>query len=119
MNARLGYSCPPGQKEYIIISPGPKEADIPVLPKEFLHLKAPVELWIRGKPDGEAARRLLEKWGEVHRGFDRFRDLVSGKTTKVEGEEFSASGDWWVIKVGEDLLEPLMKKIEEKSKPMK
>ena len=103
-------------KEYIIISRGPKDVDIPVLPKEFLHLKAPVELWIRGKPDGEPARRLLERWGEVHRGFDRFRDLVSGKTTKVEGLRFSAVGDWWVIKVGEDLLGPWIKKIEEKSK---
>ena len=43
-------------KEYIIISPGPKDADIPVLPKEYLKLKAPMELWIHGRPVGELPR---------------------------------------------------------------
>jgi hypothetical protein len=106
-------------KEFIMISRGPKDTDIPVLPKEFLHLKAPVELWIRGQPVGEGARRLLEVWGEAHRSLDRFRALLSQKATKVEGLKFSAVGDWWVIKVGEDLLGPLVEKIEENSKPMK
>jgi hypothetical protein len=106
-------------KEYIIISRGPKDTEIPVLPKEFLHLKAPLELWIRGKPAVETGRRLLEIWGDAHRSLDRFRELLSPKATKVEGLRFSAVGDWWVIKVGEDLLEPLIEKMEEKSKPMK
>jgi hypothetical protein len=79
-------------KEYIIISRGPKDTEIPVLPKEFLHLRAPVE---------------------------RLREMLSGKATKVEGLRFSAVDDWWVIKVGEDLLEPLIEQMEEKSKPTK
>ena len=64
-------------REYIIISPGPKEAGIPILPKEFLQLKAPMELWIHGKPAGESIRRLLEIFGVAHRGLDRFRALTT------------------------------------------
>jgi hypothetical protein len=106
-------------KEYIMISPGPKEAGIPVLPKEYLQMKAPMELWIHGKPAGESVGRLLEIYGVAHRGLDRFRALTSSKQAHAEGLRFSAVGEWTVIKVGEDLLERWVEKIEGKSEPMK
>jgi len=108
-------------KEFIMISPGPKDADIPVLPKEYLTLKAPLELWIHGKPVGDAARGIVEKWATVNRTLDRFLALTTGtgKAAKVEALNFSAVGDWWVLKVGDDLLGPWVDKLEEKSKPKK
>jgi hypothetical protein len=106
-------------KEYIMISPGPKEAGIPILPKEYLQMKAPMELWIHGKPAGESIGRLVEVYGVAHRGLDRFRALTSGKQAHVEGLRISAVGEWTVIKVGEDLLERWVEKIEGKSEPMK
>jgi hypothetical protein len=108
-------------KEYIIISPGPKDADIPVLPKEYLQLKAPMDLWIHGRPVGESARALLEKWGTVNRALDRFRTVASlrGQAPELEGMNFSAVGDWWVLKIGDDLLGPMVEKMAAKSNPKK
>ncbi len=103
-------------KEYLIVSPGPKDWEIPVLPKEFLQMKAPIELWMRGNPAGERARRLLEKWSIVRGGLSRLTALTSSEPPKVEGLKFSAAGDWWVLKVGEDSAEKLIEKIKEKDK---
>jgi len=102
--------------DYLMASPGPKDSTIPVLPKEFLSMKAPLELWIHGQPVGDPSRKIVESWSTVQRGLDRFRGLVSGKEAKVEGVSFTAVGEWWVLKVGEDLLERWVEKLVEKKK---
>ncbi len=101
-------------KNYLIISPGPKEAKIATLPKDAQQMRAPMELWIKGRPEGENARSLLESLTASQRALDRFRSFVTGKEKKREGVAFTAVGDWWVLKIGEDLLEDWTDKIEEK-----
>ncbi len=96
----------------IIVSPGPKEAVIPTLPKEYVRMRAPVELWVQGKEEGESKRRALEMWTTVQNGLDQFRAKQSGKEAKVEGLKFTAVGDWWVIKVGDDLAGEWLDKME-------
>jgi hypothetical protein len=103
-------------KQYLIISPGPKEAAIATLPKEGQRMRAALEIWIRGKPEGPRARQLLDDWNVVDRALDRFRDALTGKKTKKEGLTFAVVGDWWVVRVGENLLDQGIEKIEEKSK---
>jgi hypothetical protein len=103
-------------KEYLLASPGPKDSDIPELPKAFLQMQAPIELWLRGNPAGEPARRLLEKWNMAKGGFNRLTALVSSEPAKVDGVKFSAVGDWWVLTVGEDSAVKLLGKVEEKNK---
>ena len=102
-------------KDYLLASPGPKEAHIPVLPKEFSRMRAPLEIWMHGKPEGEVARGLIESWSVAHHGLDRFRGLITGKEVKPEGLKFTAVGEWWVIKIGEDLLAKWVEKEAEKN----
>jgi hypothetical protein len=101
--------------EFMEISPGPKGEEIPTLPKEYFQMKAPIELWIHGRPAGERARGLLEKWSVVQGGLKQFRALASSEPPKVEGVKFSAAGDWWVLKVGEDSADKLIEKIGAKT----
>lgn len=107
-------------KEFIMVSPGPKDASIPILPKEYMRMKAPVEFWIRGKPEGESTRRAVEMWGVFNRGLDRFRtqsvDAAANDTKKVEGLKLTAVGEWWVVKVGEDLVLDLLEGSDEPTK---
>lgn len=108
-------------KEYIMISPGPKNAKIPILPKEYLQLRAPMELWIHGQPAVDSTQALLQTWATVNSALDRYRSFSSSsrKPAKVEGIDFSSVGDWWVLKVGADLLGPWLNKMEENSNPKK
>jgi hypothetical protein len=100
--------------DYLLASPGPKDAVIPVLPKESLRLKAPVEIWLKGRPEGERQRKTLEMWSTLNSGLNRFRSTLKGEEAKVEGLKFTAVGDWWVIKVGEDLVADWLEKKLEK-----
>jgi hypothetical protein len=102
-------------RDYLIASPGPKDATIPELPKEFFQMKAPLEVWIHGKQEGERTRRALEMWTAVNQGFDRFRLGAKGEKPKVEGLKVAAAGDWWVIKVGEDLVNEWFERQKEKN----
>jgi hypothetical protein len=101
-------------KDYILASPGPKESTIPALPKEAARMRAPIELWIHGKPENESARKLVDIWNVVHFGFDRFRLNKSPKIAKVEGVALAAVGEWWVVKIGEDLLDSWIDKADDK-----
>lgn len=91
--------------QYLIISPGPKEAVIAALPKEAQQMQAPLELWIRGEPDGEWARQLLDDWSMADRALDHFREGMTGKKRTTKGVTFTAVGGWWVVKIGEDLFD--------------
>ena len=97
---------------YIIISPGPKEAKIAVLPKDYIQIKAPIEIWIHGLKETDRARRALESWRAVHDGLERFRAKISGEPAKTEGLKLSAVGEWWVLKIGEDLAGDWLDKME-------
>ncbi|QVL33755.1 hypothetical protein KIH39_07565 [Telmatocola sphagniphila] len=106
-------------QNYLLLSPGPKEAEIAVLPKEAKQMRAPLELWVKGQPSGERIRLLLESFTATERAFDLFRAARTGETKKVEGIKFTAVGDWWVLKIGEDLLDQWIDKIEPKPEPPK
>jgi len=103
-------------KEFLYVSPGPVDNTIPILPKEYGRMKAPIELWIRGKARGDAARGALQTWDIVNRGLDRFRpkSAPAEKKKDVEGISVTAIGEWWVVKVGEDLADGLFEPKDEK-----
>jgi hypothetical protein len=105
-------------KDYVLVSPGPKDAVIPILPKESAQLQAPLELWLRGKPGQAPAVQLLQTWSMVNQMLSRFRVPVAAKEKlKLLADlKFSTVGDWQVIKVGEDLLDRVIEKIGPKPK---
>lgn len=100
-------------KNYLIISPGKADASIATLPADAKNMRAPMELWIRGRPEGEPARNMLEAFTKSQRALDRFRAVITGKERKLEGVAFTAVGDWWVLKIGEDLADQWLEKIEQ------
>ncbi|MCE9564850.1 MAG: hypothetical protein K8U57_22680 [Planctomycetes bacterium] len=103
-------------EQYLIISPGPKDAAVASLPEEAQQMQAPLELWIRGESDSEWARQLIKNWSKADHTLDQFREGLTGKKQKTKGVTFTAVGDWWVVKVGDDVFDQWFDKIEGKPK---
>ncbi len=72
-------------EQYLIISPGPKDAAIATLPEEEQQMQAPLELWIRGESDSEWARQLIKSLSKADRTIDQFREGLTGKKQKTKG----------------------------------
>jgi hypothetical protein len=49
-------------KDWILASPGPKDAGIPELPEEEAKVQAPIELWLHGKPGDGTAAKVIAIW---------------------------------------------------------
>lgn len=94
--------------DWILASPGPKEAGIPALPPEEAKVQAPIELWVHGKLGDGTAAKVIAIWSAVHVGLDTFRTPVSQSGVKLEDIKPAIVGDWWVLRVGEDLVEGLV-----------
>ncbi len=101
-------------KDWILVSPGPKDAAIPELPDESLQMRAPMELWVSGKPDGPSALKVVALWNTLHSGLDRFRGVSSKESEPVKGIEPTVVGNWWVIRAGDDILESMIDKVKAK-----
>lgn len=95
-------------KDWILASPGPKDATIPDLPEESAKMKAPIELWIHGTPDAATAVKLVALWNVVNGGMSRFRDTPSSTAPKVTDIKPDVIGEWWVMRVGADVLEKVI-----------
>jgi len=101
-------------KEWVLVSPGPKDAKVPDLPDEADSMKAPIELWVHGKPDAATAAKVVALWSAVHTAMDRFRETSSSKAHDVvETFKPTTVGEWWVIHVGADLLESLIQDMQD------
>ena len=101
-------------KDWILVSPGPKDAVIPELPDESLQIRAPMELWVYGKPEGPSVIKVVALWNTLHSGLDRFRGIPSTEPKPVQGVEPAVVGNWWVIRAGDDVLESMIDKVKEK-----
>jgi hypothetical protein len=82
------------------------DGPFPDLPDEADELKAPIELWVLGKPDAVMSGKLLALWGVSNVAMDRFRDVTPTPAAAVAaGIDPAIVGDWWVLRVGTDLAE--------------
>jgi hypothetical protein len=103
-------------KDWILASPGPKDAGIPELPAEEAKAQAPIELWVHGKPGDGTAAKVIALWSAVHVGLNNFRPNALQGAVKLEDIKPAIVGDWWVIRVGADLIEGLMHQLEDDDK---
>jgi hypothetical protein len=99
-------------KEWILASPGPKDAKIPELPEESARMKAPIELWIHGTPDAVTAVKIVTLWNVVNRGLGRFRDQQPEAAPKITDIKPDVIGEWWVMRVGADVLEKVIQNFQ-------
>jgi hypothetical protein len=82
------------------------DGPFPDLPDEADELKAPIELWVLGRPDAVMSGKLLALWGVSNVAMDRFRDVTPAPAAAVAaGIDPAVVGDWWVLRVGTDLAE--------------
>jgi hypothetical protein len=101
-------------KDWLLASPGPKDAKLPELPEEAESMQAPIELWVHGRPTVDTAAKVVALWQSVHGAMDRFREPSSPRAHEiVEAFKPSMVGDWWVVHVGADLLESLIDDLED------
>jgi len=99
--------------DWILASPGPKEAGIPELPAEDSKAQAPIELWVHGKLGDGTAAKVVAIWSAVHFGLDKFRDAAPKGSAKLEDIKPAMVGDWWVLRVGADLVEGLLDQLQD------
>ena len=103
-------------QDWILASPGPKDAGIPELPAEEAKVQAPIELWIHGKPGDGTAAKVVAIWSAVHFGLDKFRPAAAQNGVTLEDIKPAIVGDWWVLRVGADLIEGLIDQLEDDEK---
>lgn len=93
-------------KDWIEARSSHLDGPFPDLPDEAAELKAPIELWVLGKPDGVMSGKLLALWGVSNVAMDRFRDVTPAPAAAIAaGIDPAVVGDWWVLRVGTDLAE--------------
>ena len=101
-------------EDWIVTSPGPEGAAVPELPEEAAELKAPLELWVHGKPNEMSATKLIVLWSTAHVGLNRFRELAPANVVQAaENLKPTVEGDWWVLRVGTDILEQFIDGLRE------
>ena len=103
-------------RDWILASPGTKEAGIPELPEEEARVQAPIELWIHGKLGDGTAAKVVAIWTTVHFGLDKFRQAAPPGTAKLEDIKPAMVGEWWVLRVGADLVEGLLQQLRDDDK---
>ena len=99
-------------KDWILASPGTNDSGILQLPEEEAKLGAPIELWIHGKLGDGTAAKVVAIWSAVHFGLDKFRDAAPPGAAKLDDIKPAVVGDWWVLRVGADLVEGLLDQLQ-------
>jgi hypothetical protein len=102
-------------KDWVMISPGPKDAAMPDLPEEAAEMRAPVELWVHGKPGEIPATQLVALWSAVHVGLGEFRDPAATVAENIKDIQPAMVDDWWVIRVGTDLIESMIDQMKKEA----
>ena len=99
-------------KDWILASPGPSDAGIPELPPDESKVQTPIEVWVHGKPGDGTAAKVIAIWSAVHFGLDKFRDAAPQGAVKLEDIKPAMIGEWWVLRVGADLVEGLIDQLQ-------
>ena len=69
---------------------------------------------MHGKPNEMSATTLIALWSTVHVGLNRFRELAPANTVKAaENLKPTVEGEWWVLRVGTDILEQFIDGLRE------
>jgi len=91
------------------------DSEIPDLPGESEDLRAPIELWVLGEPSATVSAELLALWGLSKLALPPLKDAaaevledVRERKPVASGIEPELLGDWWVLRLGADLLEQLI-----------
>ena len=103
-------------EDWILASSGPENEGIPQLPDEETKLQTPIEVWFHGKPGDGTAAKVIAIWSAVHFGLDSFRKPASQGGVKLEDIKPAIVGEWWVLRVGEDLVEGLIDQLRNDEK---
>ena len=103
-------------KDWILASPGPKDAEIPQLPEESARMQAPIELWVHGKPGEVSAAKVVAIWSAVHVGLNQFRKTSTSVAERIQDIKPVMIDDWWVIHVGADLIDELTDQLKQDEK---
>lgn len=103
-----------GTKDWIEARSSHLHGPSPDLPDEAAQLRAPIELWVLGAPDGAMSGKLLALWGVSNMAMNRFRNVTPAPAATVAaGIEPGVVGDWWVIRVGVDLAEHFLEGLQQ------
>ena len=87
------------------------------MPEAAASLRAPIELWVKGEPRASITERLLGLWEAPREAFARLRPAApaaeSGDDTSAEdaarGITPEMIGDWWVIRIGNDVADTILR----------
>lgn len=101
---------------YVEIRSSVVDAEIPDLPSESESLRAPIELWVLGEPGPVVSAELLALWGLSKMAIAPIKEKAEAAAERVkENLEDSASGfepqllgEWWVLRLGADLMERML-----------
>lgn len=100
---------------YVEIRSSVVDSEIPDLPGESEDLRAPIELWVLGEPSPAVSAELLALWGLSKLALPPLKDAAAEVLEDVQEQKPAASGiepellgNWWVLRLGADLLEKLI-----------
>lgn len=100
---------------YVEIRSTVVDSVIPNLPSESQDLRAPIELWVLGEPSPVVSAELIALWGLSKLSLPPLKDAaaevldnVQEKRAETSGIEPELLGDWWVLRLGADLMEQLI-----------
>lgn len=96
-----------GTSDYLEIRTSVADSVVPDLPAESSDLRAPLELWVLGEPSPVVAAELMALWGLSKMALATPVPNAPEATTKREasGLEPELLGEWWVLRLGADLVE--------------
>lgn len=100
---------------YVEIRSTVVDSEIPDLPGESEDLRAPIELWVLGEPSATVSAELIALWGLSKLALPQLKEAAAEVIDDVKQHKPVASGiepellgDWWVLRLGADLLEQLI-----------
>jgi hypothetical protein len=86
---------------HLLIGVGPRNYRVPELPVTAA-TDAPIELWIRNKPETQGMLQVLKLWKDASKQLDQMLPATLGKSLKFEGGFNTRTvKDWFVIQLGQ------------------
>jgi len=119
---------------YVEIRSRAVDSVVPDLPVESADLRAPIELWVLGEPGPVVSAELLALWGlsrltvpavkeAAEEVIQKAADVVADVTDdpdlqqQAHGFEPELLGEWWVLRLGADLMERILQNVTSEPAP--